>query len=129
MRQEFEEYLKCGRLEHGFLRVKCGGCRHEHLIAFSCKLRGERESFSCEVNLGSNYTGHVEYRRFYLFCFQIEISVFNPGFSFGVQHPGQICSTRSTVIPAQAGIQEFQSNPRLGESSGVVGTGFPLARK
>jgi ribosomal protein S27E len=23
-------------LEHGFLRVKCNGCRHEHLVAFSC---------------------------------------------------------------------------------------------
>ncbi len=34
---EFEDYLRCGRLEHGFVRVKCDGCRHEHLVAFSCK--------------------------------------------------------------------------------------------
>ena len=27
-------------LKHGFLRVKCNGCRFEHLVAFSCKLRG-----------------------------------------------------------------------------------------
>jgi ribosomal protein S27E len=40
VRQEFEEYLKCGLLEHGFLRVKCDGCRNEHLVAFSCKRRG-----------------------------------------------------------------------------------------
>jgi ribosomal protein S27E len=40
VRQEFEDYLKCGLLEHGFLRVKCDGCRHEHLAAFSCKRRG-----------------------------------------------------------------------------------------
>jgi len=40
VRQEFEEYLKCGLLEHGFLRVKCDGCLHEHLVAFSCKRRG-----------------------------------------------------------------------------------------
>ena len=40
MRQEFEDYLKCGRLEYGFLRVKCEACRHEHLVAFSCKRRG-----------------------------------------------------------------------------------------
>ncbi len=38
--QEFDHYLTCGRLEHGFLRVKCNGCRHEHLVAFSCKCRG-----------------------------------------------------------------------------------------
>ena len=40
VRQEFEDYLKCGLLEHGFLRVKCDGCRHERLVAFSCKRRG-----------------------------------------------------------------------------------------
>jgi len=34
---EFEDYLRCGRLEHGFVREKCNGCRHEHLAAFSCK--------------------------------------------------------------------------------------------
>lgn len=38
--QEFEAYLQCGRLEHGFLRVRCDGCHGEHLLAFSCKKRG-----------------------------------------------------------------------------------------
>jgi ribosomal protein S27E len=38
--REFDEYLDCGRLEHGFLRVRCEGCHHEHLVAFSCKRRG-----------------------------------------------------------------------------------------
>jgi len=37
---EFEGYLKCGRLEHGFLRVRCESCHHEKLVAFSCKRRG-----------------------------------------------------------------------------------------
>ncbi len=37
---EFQDYLRCGRLEYGFVRVKCNGCRHEHLVAFSCKRRG-----------------------------------------------------------------------------------------
>lgn len=37
--QEFEGYLKCGRLEHGFLRVRCDTCHAEHLVAFSCKRR------------------------------------------------------------------------------------------
>lgn len=37
---EFRKYLRCGRLEHGFIRVKCDGCRHGHLVAFSCKRRG-----------------------------------------------------------------------------------------
>ncbi len=38
--QEFEEFLKCGRLEHGFLRVVCDDCKHEKHVAFSCKRRG-----------------------------------------------------------------------------------------
>ena len=38
--QEFEDYLKCGRLEHGLLRVRCDSCHAEHLVAFSGKRRG-----------------------------------------------------------------------------------------
>jgi hypothetical protein len=30
VREEFEAYLTCGRLERGFIRAKCTGCRHEH---------------------------------------------------------------------------------------------------
>ena len=40
VQEEFEAYLKCGRLEHGFLRVRCEGCHAEKLVAFSCKRRG-----------------------------------------------------------------------------------------
>ena len=40
IQQEFEAYLACGRLEHGFLRVRCEPCHHEKLVAFSCKRRG-----------------------------------------------------------------------------------------
>ena len=38
--REFEAYLRCGRLEHGFLRVRCSTCHAEKLVAFSCKRRG-----------------------------------------------------------------------------------------
>jgi ribosomal protein S27E len=38
--REFESYLKCGRLEHGFLRIRCTTCHAERLVAFSCKGRG-----------------------------------------------------------------------------------------
>jgi hypothetical protein len=40
VREEFETYLRCGVLEHGFLRVVCEHCRAERLVAFSCKKRG-----------------------------------------------------------------------------------------
>jgi len=38
--RKFEAYLKCGRLEHGFLRVRCDKCHFARLVAFSCKKRG-----------------------------------------------------------------------------------------
>jgi len=40
VQREFEDYLRCGRLEHGFLRVRCERCHAEKLVAFSCKRRG-----------------------------------------------------------------------------------------
>ena len=40
VQREFDDYLKCGRLEHGFLRLRCDTCHAEHLVAFSCKRRG-----------------------------------------------------------------------------------------
>jgi hypothetical protein len=38
--KEFEAYLKCGRLKHGFLRVRRDTGHFERLVAFSCKKRG-----------------------------------------------------------------------------------------
>ena len=40
VQREFKDYLKCGRLEHGFLRVRCTDCHSERLVAFSCKRSG-----------------------------------------------------------------------------------------
>jgi Transposase zinc-binding domain len=37
---EFERYLACGILAHGFARVRCTSCGDEMLLAFSCKGRG-----------------------------------------------------------------------------------------
>ena len=38
--KEFEAYIRCGVLGHGFVRLKCNGCTHEKLLPFSCKKRG-----------------------------------------------------------------------------------------
>jgi len=37
---EFDAFLACGILAHGFLRLRCNGCKEEKLVAFSCKRRG-----------------------------------------------------------------------------------------
>lgn len=38
--EEFEDFLKCGILSHGFIRLKCCHCSEEKIVAFSCKTRG-----------------------------------------------------------------------------------------
>src|SRR5262252_6329576 len=38
--REFYDYLQCGILAHGFLRLGCDTCHHELLVPFSCKRRG-----------------------------------------------------------------------------------------
>jgi ribosomal protein S27AE len=38
--KEFEGYLRCGILAHGFARLHCGQCKVDRLVAFSCKGRG-----------------------------------------------------------------------------------------
>ncbi len=38
--EEFNAYLVCGILAHGFIRLTCDTCHHETLAAFSCKRRG-----------------------------------------------------------------------------------------
>ena len=40
IKDEFEAFLECGILAHGFLRLRCGECDHDKLLAFSCKRRG-----------------------------------------------------------------------------------------
>jgi Putative transposase/Transposase zinc-binding domain len=40
VKREFYEYLRCGILANGFLRVQCTECKHERLVAFSCRGRG-----------------------------------------------------------------------------------------
>jgi Putative transposase/Transposase zinc-binding domain len=40
VRREFEAYLRCGILHHGFLRGRCDRCGDTTVVAFSCKGRG-----------------------------------------------------------------------------------------
>ncbi|MGK0230667.1 MAG: hypothetical protein ACI9US_003342 [Gammaproteobacteria bacterium] len=53
--REFEDYLACGRLENGFLRVRCESCSQEHLASACDQLlypkvfAGDSRSFA---NLG-----------------------------------------------------------------------------
>lgn len=58
--REVEDYLRCGRLEHGCLRLACRDCGFERLVALSCKRRG-----FCPSCLGRRMTDtavHLEER-------------------------------------------------------------------
>ena len=35
--REFQEFLTCGVLAHGFARVRCGRCAFERLVPFSAR--------------------------------------------------------------------------------------------
>jgi len=39
VRHGLEAFRKCGILDWGFARVRCPECKHEYLLAFSCKRR------------------------------------------------------------------------------------------
>lgn len=57
VKKEFEEYLRCGILAHGFARVYCSECRYDRLVAFSCKRRGF--CGSCMVRRMSETAAHL----------------------------------------------------------------------
>ena len=57
IKKEFEEFLKCGLLSHGFLRLQCESCQQEKLIAFSCKRRGFCPS--CGAKRMAENTAHL----------------------------------------------------------------------
>ena len=42
VRDEFDAFLECGILAHGFLRLRCGDCGHDKLVAFSLRHLGTR---------------------------------------------------------------------------------------
>jgi len=40
VKREFQRFVRCGVLAHGFARFRCGACGTDRLVAFSCKGRG-----------------------------------------------------------------------------------------
>ena len=50
VQREFEEFLQCGRLEHGFLRVRCESCHAEHLVVPAAERTENRKRTAREEN-------------------------------------------------------------------------------
>ena len=72
MKDEFDAFPECGILAHGFLRLHCGDCGHDKLIAFSCKRRGfcpscgARRMAQSAVHLVDHVIPHVPVRQWVL---------------------------------------------------------------
>lgn len=61
VKDEFDAFLECGVLAHGFLRLHCADCPHEKLVAFSCKRQGYCPSCGGRhmVQTAANLVDHV----------------------------------------------------------------------
>jgi len=57
VKDEVEAFLEFGILAHSFLRLRCGDCGHDKLVAFSCKRRGFCPS--CESRRIAQTAGHL----------------------------------------------------------------------
>ena len=72
IKDEFEAYLECGILAHGFLRLTCDTCARDTLVAFSCKRRGicpscgTRRMAETAADLVDNILPHVPVRQWRL---------------------------------------------------------------
>lgn len=42
IKHEFDTFLESGIMAHGYLRLRCGDCGHDKLLAISCRRRGGR---------------------------------------------------------------------------------------
>ena len=60
--QAVARYLDCGIWDNGFARIRCDACRHEMLVAFSCKQRGLCPSCSAKrgAKLGAFLIDHIK---------------------------------------------------------------------
>ena len=61
VKAEFDAFHECGILAHGFLRLRCGDCGHDKLVAFSCKRRGFCPSCGarCMAQAAAHLVDHV----------------------------------------------------------------------
>ena len=72
VKDEFDAFLECGILAHGFLRLRCDDCGHDKLVAFSCKRRGfcsscgARRTAQTAAHLVDHVIPHVPVRQWVL---------------------------------------------------------------
>jgi hypothetical protein len=71
-KREFQGFIRCGVLAHGFARFRCAGCGTDRLVAFSCKGRGfcascgGRRMTECAAHLMDHVLPRVPVRQWVL---------------------------------------------------------------
>ena len=63
VQREFYDYLQCGILARGFLRLGCESCKQEILLAFSCKRKGLLEFLSANATGYKTPNARLQARR------------------------------------------------------------------
>ena len=72
IKKEFDNYLRCGILAYGFVRVACTECTEERIVPFSCKGRGlcvscmSRRMAEVSLHIDDNVIPEVPTRQFVL---------------------------------------------------------------
>jgi hypothetical protein len=89
-----DRYLECGIYENGFARVRCGDCRSEYLVPFSCKTRGgfcnscsEKRSLIFAEHINTKILEEVNHKHY---VFSIP-KIIRPYFKFNRKLLGKLC--------------------------------------
>ncbi|MCP4270644.1 MAG: hypothetical protein GY781_01580 [Gammaproteobacteria bacterium] len=116
VQKEFDEYLKCGRQDHGFLRVQCSSCHHERLVAFSCKRRGfcpscgARRMAESAALLVDEVLPHEPMRQWVLsFPFQLRFLFASRPELMGKVLGAGYCLSRNCIPPHQKGSADSEN--------------------
>ena len=120
IKDEFDAFFECGILAHGFLRLRCGECGHDKLVAFSCKRRGfcpsrgARRMAQTAAHLVEHVIPHVPVRQWVL-SLPIPLRVLLAA------QPQHITSLLQVVHRVLTGFLLVQAGLRAGEAgSGAV---------
>lgn len=115
----FDAFLECGILAHGFLRLRCGECDHDKLLAFSCKRRGfcpscgARRMSQTAAHFVDHVNPHVPVRQWVL-CLPIPLCVLlatQPERVTPVRQVVQRVVTQCLLAGAQRGADEGHGAP------------------
>ena len=108
IKDEFNAFLECGILAHGFLRLRCGDCGHDKLLAFSCKRRGfcpscgARRMAQRAVHLVDHLSSHLPAHRWQIDCREPDVRGCRAALHWRLSGPPDVCciGAKGAVMPS-----------------------------